>query len=168
MTTVPTSGGSASGGPALVLFDGVCNVCNGSVRWIIARDRREAPRFRFASLQSRAGREAIAGAGRDLAALPDSLVLIEYDRGGGPGTPRVSTRSDAVIRIARRLGLPWSAAVAALALPRPVRDALYSWVARNRYRWFGKREACMVPTPELRARFADADEATEGARAGDA
>lgn len=133
---------------ALVLFDGVCNLCSASVRWIVARDRAE--RFRFAALQSDAAREALAAA-RAPAELPDSVVLV--------ADGRVLVRSDAAIGIARRLGFPWSLAAAALVLPRFVRDGIYGWIARNRYRWFGKQDACMVPTPALRARFLDADEA---------
>lgn len=132
---------------ALVLFDGVCNLCNASVRWILARDREQ--RFRFAALQSDAAREALAAAHAP-PELPDSVVLVAQGR--------VYVRSDAAIGIARRLGFPWSLAAAALVLPRFARDALYGWIARNRYRWFGKQDACMVPTPALRARFLDADE----------
>ena len=126
----------------LILFDGVCNLCNAAVQWVIERDRRSV--FRFGALQSEAGRAALRGeaAAED---LPDSIVLID-----AAGT---HTRSDAAIRIARGLGFPWSLAAVGLAVPRPLRDAVYSWVARNRYRWFGKSESCRVPTPELRARF---------------
>jgi predicted DCC family thiol-disulfide oxidoreductase YuxK len=138
-------------GPTL-LFDGVCNLCNAAVRWVIARDRRA--QFRFASLQSRAAREAMArmrdGPAGSPTPLPDSMVLL--DETG------VHVRSDAAIRVARRLGLPWSLLAIARVLPRGVRDALYDWIARNRYRWFGKRDNCMVPASELRARFLDADE----------
>lgn len=129
------------GGP-IVLFDGVCNLCNGSVRFIIRRDLRR--RLRFAPLQSETARRLLAGAPAD---LPDSLVLVE--RG------RVWTRSSAVLRIAKGLRWPWPLAYALVAIPRPLRDWLYTRVARNRYRWFGRRDDCMVPTPELRARFLD-------------
>lgn len=132
---------------ALVLFDGVCNLCNGAVRWLLARDRRE--RLSFASLQSQAARRVLDAAGVT-GALPDSIVLVENGR--------VFTRSDAVLRIARRLGLPWSLAAVARILPRPLRDALYAWIARHRYAWFGRRESCLVPSPALRRRFLDADE----------
>jgi predicted DCC family thiol-disulfide oxidoreductase YuxK len=127
---------------SVILFDGVCNLCSGFVQFVIARDR--ARRFRFASLQSDAGRrclEACGVAGR----LPDSIVLIEDGA--------VFTRSAAALRIARRLGLPWSIAAAFVVVPPPVRDFVYDLVARNRYRWFGKRDVCLVPTPELRERF---------------
>jgi predicted DCC family thiol-disulfide oxidoreductase YuxK len=133
-----------SPGP-LILFDGVCNLCNAAVQWVIERDRRGI--FRFGALQSEAGRAALSVAGTT-EDLPDSIVLMD-----GAGT---HTRSDAAIRIARGLGFPWSLAAVALAVPRPLRDAVYSWVARNRYRWFGRRESCMVPTAELAARFVDA------------
>jgi len=133
----------------VILFDGVCNLCNASVRWVIARDRGAV--FRFASLQSGAGKQVLAAAGAD-AGGPDSVVLV--DEAG------VHTQSEAVLRIARRLGRPWTLAAAARVLPRPWRDALYAWVARHRYAWFGRRDACLRPTPALRARFLDADEPT--------
>ncbi len=132
---------------SIVLFDGVCNLCNSSVRWIIARDRQEV--HRFASLQSEAGRRALREAGAP-EALPDSIVLI--DQVG------VHTRSTAALRIARRLGFPWRLAVVGWVIPRFLRDWLYDFIARNRYAWFGRRESCMLPTPDLRRRFLDADE----------
>jgi predicted DCC family thiol-disulfide oxidoreductase YuxK/uncharacterized membrane protein YphA (DoxX/SURF4 family) len=159
------------GSRPLILFDGVCNLCNAAVSWVIERDRRNL--FRFASLQSRAARSALAAiseAGALAAGLPpasqghgaapdplvppakrlDSVVLID-----GEG---VHVRSDAAIRIARSLGFPWSLAGIGFLLPRRLRDGLYDWIARNRYRWFGRQNACLLPTPELRARFLDADE----------
>ncbi len=135
-----------SSGP-VILFDGVCNLCNAAVQWVIERDRRA--RFRFGALQSEAGRAALR-ASVAAADLPDSIVLLDADG--------AHVRSDAAIRIARGLGFPWSLAAAAAVVPRPLRDAVYSWVARNRYRWFGRRESCMVPTPELASRFVDAGE----------
>ena len=77
--------------------------------------------------------------------LPDSIVLIDEGR--------LFTRSTAALRIARRLRFPWPLLYGLIVVPRPLRDFLYDWVARNRYRWFGKRDSCMLPTPELRARF---------------
>ncbi len=133
--------------PPLILFDGVCHLCNASVAWIVEHDRHGI--FRFASLQSAAGRAALAAANSP-ATLPDSMVLIDADG--------VHTRSDAAICIASRLGFPWRLARLGRLLPRRVRDWAYDCVARNRYRWFGRRESCPVPTPELRARFLDADE----------
>ncbi len=130
--------------PLIVLFDGVCNLCNGTVQFIIDRD--PGGRFRFASLQSEAGARVLREHGRGpIVGDPDSIILIER------GT--LYEHSGAALRIARALGLPWSLAVLGFALPRFVRDALYRLIARNRYRWFGREESCRVPTPALRARF---------------
>lgn len=124
----------------IVMFDGHCNLCNGAVQWIIKRDRRA--RFRFASLQSRFAGAAL----HDYPTrLPDSVVLVHMNR--------IRTRSAAAIGVARLLGLPWSLATVFWIIPWPIRDLIYIWVAKNRYRWFGKRESCMVPSKELRARF---------------
>lgn len=124
----------------MILFDGVCNLCNGAVQFVIERDR--AARFQFAPLQSAAAARLIAGSREP---LPDSIVLVENGR--------LWTRSTAALRIARGLTFPWSAAYALIAVPRPLRDWIYDVVARKRYAWFGRRDACMVPTPALRARF---------------
>ena len=128
--------------PPLVLFDGVCNLCNGSVQLLLKHDPEG--RFRFAALQSDAGRSLLAKHG--LAAdILSSVVLIE----GG----RVWRESSAALRIARHLPGAWKLLWAFTAVPRPLRDAVYRWIARNRYRWFGKTETCWLPTPELKARF---------------
>ncbi len=127
---------------AVVLFDGVCNLCNGSVNFIIDRDPDGY--FRFASLQSEEAEAIMRSAGISDETL-ESIVLVE----GG----RVFRRSDAVLRIARKLKGPWSALALFTVVPRPIRDRVYDWIARNRYRWFGKRDTCRIPTPELRARF---------------
>jgi predicted DCC family thiol-disulfide oxidoreductase YuxK len=131
----------------VILFDGVCNLCHAAVAWVLERDRHQV--FRFASLQSNAAREVLTAAGLT-GDLPDSVILVD-EQG-------VHTRSDAAMRIARRLGFPWSLAVLAQPLPGFLRDAGYAWVARNRYRWFGRRDTCAVPTPELASRFLDAGE----------
>jgi predicted DCC family thiol-disulfide oxidoreductase YuxK len=127
---------------AIVLFDGICNLCNGSVRFIAANDPAE--RFRFASLQSPQAAAALAPFGRDAASF-ESVVLID----GG----RLYERSDAALRIAAELRPPFGIARAFLALPPAVRDAAYAWIANNRYRVFGRRESCALPTPELASRF---------------
>jgi len=128
----------------LILFDGVCNLCNHAVQFVARRDPRA--RFGFASLQSQAAERRLASAGVT-GQLPDSIVLLAGDR--------LYTRSGAALRIARGLRFPWPILSAFLLVPRPLRDWVYDLVARNRYRWFGKRDVCMVPTPELRARFLD-------------
>jgi predicted DCC family thiol-disulfide oxidoreductase YuxK len=126
---------------AVILFDGVCNLCNGAVRFVIERD--PAGRFQFAALQSAAAARLVGSRSRDR--LPDSIVLVEDGR--------LWTRSTAALRIARRLRFPWPAAYAMIVVPRPLRDWIYNLVARNRYTWFGRRDACMVPAPALQARF---------------
>jgi predicted DCC family thiol-disulfide oxidoreductase YuxK len=137
------------GGHPLVLFDGVCNLCNAAVQWLIERD--PDGRLHYASLQSVAAREALTAAGvDDPTTLPDSIVLID-DAG-------VHVRSTAALRIAGELGFPYNLSRAALLIPRVLRDVLYHVVARYRYRWFGRRDMCMRPTPELASRFRDADE----------
>ena len=131
---------------ALILFDGVCNLCNGFVQFVIRHD--PAGRFRFAALQSAAGQAVLAAHGLDANAIatePDS-VLLELDG-------RLYSHSGAVLRIARELGGPWRLLLAGYVLPRPWRDAAYRFVARHRYRWFGRQESCWLPTPELKARF---------------
>lgn len=126
----------------LLLFDGVCNLCNGLVRFVIRHDRRE--RFRFAPLQSGLGKALLQRHGLAHGG-PDSLV---YLRKG-----RLHHRSAAALHAARDLGGVWALAYGLMLLPRPLRDAAYDLVARHRYRWFGRRDACMVPTPDLRSRF---------------
>lgn len=139
----------------MILFDGLCNLCAGSVRFVLERDPAGA--FDFASLQSEAARRLITDAGRSPAELPDSIVLID--------THGVHLRSDAALRIAARLRQPWPLLAAFRILPRALRDVVYDFVARRRYGWFGKRESCLVPSPNLRARFLDADELSASARA---
>ncbi len=129
---------------ALILFDGVCNLCSVTVQFVIDRD--PAAHFRFAALQSEAGAKALAEHGAaPVTGDPDSVVLIE--------SAHVYTHSDAALRIARRLTGLWPVLFAFIVVPRLVRDAVYRFIARNRYRWFGRTEACRIPTPELRARF---------------
>lgn len=133
--------------PDLILFDGECNVCNGYVLFVIARD--PGARFRFASLQSAAGQAELARHGHgDVGS--DSIVLV---RGG-----RVWLRTSAVLRIAAGLRLPWPLLAVFLLVPPPLRDFFYKAFAARRYRWFGRVQQCLRPTPELRARFLDADE----------
>ena len=129
----------------IILFDGVCNLCSGVVRFVIARDPRA--HFRFAALQSDAARRACAevGATPPAAVDPDTIIVI--------ADGRALERSDAALAIASRLPFPWPMFGVFRILPRALRDWLYRLVARNRYRWFGKSETCMMPTPELRARF---------------
>lgn len=128
----------------IVLFDGICNLCVWSVRFILARDPREA--FRFASLQGETGRDIARHHGADPSTL-DTIMLLEDGR--------LYTRSTAALRIARRLRFPWWPAGVLLAIPPQVRDLLYGFIAARRYRWFGKKDQCMIPSPEVRQRFLD-------------
>lgn len=129
-----------SAGPVL-LFDGVCNVCNASVQFVLAHEER--PDIRFASLQSEWARSVVRERG-----LPDDIstvILLDGDR--------VYTRSAAVVQVLRHMRRPWRFLAVIWWVPRPLRDLGYALFARLRYRVFGMRAACMVPTPELRARF---------------
>lgn len=131
----------------VILFDGVCNLCNAAVLWVIDRDTKGV--FRFASLQSEAAREVLQDAGD----LPDSVVLVDEDG--------VHTRSEAAMRIAGKLGFPYRLVAVGRLMPGFLRDAVYRWIAKNRYGWFGRMEACRVPSPELAGRFLDAGERIE-------
>jgi predicted DCC family thiol-disulfide oxidoreductase YuxK len=122
----------------IVFFDGVCNLCNGLVQFVLARDG--AGKFRFASLQSTTARRLL---GSDVPR--ETIVLID--------SGKTYVKSAAALRIARGLGFPWPILFGLVVVPRPLRDWIYDWVARNRYRWFGKRDACMLPTPQTRGRF---------------
>jgi len=126
---------------AIVLFDGVCNFCNGTVNFIIARD--SAGYFKFAPMQSEIGQELRAKCG--VSDEVDSIILIEDDT--------AYIYSSAALRIARRLGGMWPSVYILMAVPKPIRDFFYKLFARNRYRLFGKKDVCMVPTPEVRERF---------------
>ncbi|HYD45855.1 MAG TPA: thiol-disulfide oxidoreductase DCC family protein [Phenylobacterium sp.] len=127
---------------ALWLFDGVCNFCSGSVRTILKLDRRGV--IRFTPLQSPYGRRLAAEHGLNPDA-PSSFVF--FDRG------RPLEKSTAILALLARLPPPWRWARIVRVLPRRWRDAAYDWLAANRYRLMGRAEACMVPTPEVRARF---------------
>ncbi|MBL8604737.1 MAG: thiol-disulfide oxidoreductase DCC family protein [Myxococcales bacterium] len=143
MSEAAASDTEAVTGP-VVLFDGVCSLCQGSVQFLIARDA--AARLRFASLQSEPGRALLRAHGvTPPEGDPDSILLVSEGR--------VYDRSDAILRIAGFLPHIWSLGRALLFVPRGLRDRVYKWVARNRYRWFGKTEVCWMPTPELKKRF---------------
>lgn len=129
---------------SVILFDGICNLCNSSVQFIIKRD--PAKKFRFASLQSEFGKQFLATHG-----LPQNEYnsFILYDNG------IVYTRSTAALKVFGKLNGGWPAFYSLIVIPRFIRDFLYDVIARNRYRWFGRRETCWVPTPELKALFFD-------------
>ncbi len=128
----------------VVVFDGYCNLCNGWVSFIMARDARR--RFRYATLQGATGQSILRRAA-PLQPAGESIALVEGDR--------VETRSTAALNILGKLGFPWPLFRVFLLVPLPVRDAVYDFVARNRYRWFGRRSTCRVPTDEERTLFLD-------------
>jgi predicted DCC family thiol-disulfide oxidoreductase YuxK len=127
---------------AIVIFDGVCNFCDRSVRFVMNRDRRG--RFLFASNQSEAGSALLARFGVEPGSV-QSVYLVEGDR--------IWSKSTAALEIARRLPLPWKLSYAWFVVPKFLRDLVYDWIARNRYRWFGKAESCRLPSEAERAKF---------------
>ena len=130
----------------IVLFDGVCNLCNGAVVYIIKRDKKDV--FRFAALQSDIGQKLINERNIDTSKI-DSIILIE------PGIAYY-TKSSAAIKIMNEFGGLWRVMnVFNYLLPTSIRDIIYDFIAKNRYKWFGKQESCMIPTPELKAKFLD-------------
>jgi predicted DCC family thiol-disulfide oxidoreductase YuxK len=128
--------------PVIVLFDGVCNLCNSSVQFIIKKDHKR--KFKFASLQSELGRAQLVRFNLN----PDSLYsFIVIDNNVA------NERSNAVLCIAKHLGAPWSTLTVFKFLPKFLRDAVYNFIASNRYSFFGKKDSCMIPTPDLKERF---------------
>ncbi|WP_066834038.1 thiol-disulfide oxidoreductase DCC family protein [Rufibacter ruber] len=125
-----------------VLFDGVCNLCNGFVQFVINHDPEG--KFTFASLQSETGLQTLRAHGFPTQQFSTVLLLENGE---------LYSRSTAALRILRGLRGGWSWLYGFILVPRFLRDPLYDWVSRNRYRWFGQQESCMLPTPELQARF---------------
>lgn len=136
----PPASPDALRGPIL-LFDGVCNVCNASVDLVLRRTRD----VRVGALQSPEGQALLRGAGLDPSAL-DTLVFLDADG-------RAHVRSDAALALVAHFDGAWPLLRVLRVVPRPIRDAAYDLVARNRVRWFGRRDACRLPTPEERERF---------------
>ncbi|HEY0173849.1 MAG TPA: DCC1-like thiol-disulfide oxidoreductase family protein [Pyrinomonadaceae bacterium] len=142
--TPPEAG---TGDAPVLLYDGVCGFCNKSVQAVIDHDRRGS--MRFAALQSAYG-EAVIKRHPELRGV-DSVVYVERDA----GVERVHVRSDAALKVAAYLGGFWKIFLAARLMPRALRDYFYDLFARNRYRFFGKYDACLLPPPEVRSRFLD-------------
>lgn len=126
----------------IILFDGVCNLCNGFVQFVIKRDKNAV--FKFASLQSETGQEVL----RKYNLPIDELTSVIYVQ-----NENVFLRSEAALRIASQLDGIWKLSKILLVFPTPLRDFVYNLVAKNRYRIFGKRDECMLPTAELKSRF---------------
>lgn len=127
----------------IILFDGVCNLCNASIQFVIKHDQKDA--FRFAALQSETGKKMTSERHIDTAVI-DSIVLIV------PGVAYY-TKSTAALKVGKSFGGLWSLLGIIEWIPEKIRNMVYDFIAKNRYKWYGKREACMVPTPELKAKF---------------
>ena len=129
----------------VLFFDGVCNLCNSSVQWILKRDPEG--RFRFASLQGKLAGETLPAHGYDPADL-NTVALLNQGR--------LYTKSAAFLQVMKALGGGWKLLYyLGSAIPNPVRNLVYDWIAKNRYRWFGKKDECMLPRPEWKLRFLD-------------
>jgi len=135
------AGGQRAVEHPIVFFDGVCHLCNRAVDFLLRADRRGV--LRFASIQGETARAVLP----PLAGQPEGWAMFYADETG------VYQASDAALRICGRLGGAWALLRVLVLVPRPLRDALYRFVARNRYRWFGRRDTCRLPAAEERARF---------------
>ncbi|WP_282034710.1 thiol-disulfide oxidoreductase DCC family protein [Metabacillus indicus] len=126
----------------ILLFDGVCNFCDGTVQFVLKHDKKEV--FSFASLQSEAGQSLLRKHG---------LPLEDYDSFVYLDEGKVHTKSTAALRVLKELGGIYRALYLLIAVPKPIRDAGYMMIAKNRYRWFGKKDACTLPSKDVRKRF---------------
>ena len=127
---------------SIILFDGVCNLCNGAVNFVIKRDPGNV--FKFTPLQEKQGVLLLKKLAIDAQEL-DSIVLVE--------NKKVYTKSSAALRIARKMSNLWPLFFVLLIIPSFIRDGVYDFIAKNRYKWFGKKEQCIIPTPGLREKF---------------
>ena len=127
----------------LILFDGVCNLCNTSIQYVIKHDKND--RFRFAPLQSDIGKKIIEKYNLDTEKT-DSILLYSESKG-------LKIKSTAALHIAKHLGFPRNLLSIFLIVPAFIRNWVYDYIAKNRYKWYGKKEECMIPTPELRSKF---------------
>jgi len=126
----------------VILFDGVCNFCNGAINFVLKQDKKEI--FRFAPLQSEAGKKLLQQYNLSTKEF-DSFVLIDNGK--------VYKKSAASLRVMNKLPWYWKEAQILWIVPGFIRNAIYDFIATNRYKWFGKKEQCMIPTPEMRSRF---------------
>jgi predicted DCC family thiol-disulfide oxidoreductase YuxK len=129
-------------GHPIILFDGVCNFCNGAINFVLKQDKKGI--FKFAPLQSEAGQRLLQHYNLSMKEF-DSFILIDMGK--------VYKKSAASLRVMNKLPWYWKEAQILRMIPTAFRDAIYDFIAKNRYKWFGKKEQCMVPTPELRSRF---------------
>jgi predicted DCC family thiol-disulfide oxidoreductase YuxK len=129
----------------VILFDGVCNLCSRSVQFVLKHDKRG--KFRFASLQSSTARDMLMHRGLRVDGRFNSFLLLEGDK--------LYTQSSAALRVLRQLGGGWPILYIFLIVPPFIRNGIYDWISRNRYRWFGRRDTCWMPEPEWASRFLD-------------
>jgi predicted DCC family thiol-disulfide oxidoreductase YuxK len=129
----------------IILFDGVCNLCNSSIQFVIRHDKKN--RYKFAALQSDTAKMLLNERGIDSSQI-DSIILID------PNTAYY-IKSTAALEIGKSFGGGWRLLSIFEWVPRPIRDWIYDLIAKNRYSWFGKQNDCMIPTPELKAKFLD-------------
>jgi len=126
----------------IILFDGVCNLCNGAINFIIERDMKDV--FRFATLDSDIAKELSEKYKIDLSQV-DSIILISNEK--------AFIKSSAALHISKDLSGAWPLLYSFMISPKFIRNAVYDYIAKNRYKWFGKKDSCMIPTPELRTKF---------------
>ena len=131
-------------GKKLILFDGVCNLCNNSVQYVIKHDNSDL--FMFAALQSNTGKQIIETFKIDTSKM-DSILLFNPEKNS------ITYKSSAALKVAFHLGFPTNLLSAFLIVPAFIRNWVYDFIAKNRYKWYGKKEACMIPTPELKSKF---------------
>ncbi|MFY0714285.1 DUF393 domain-containing protein [Seonamhaeicola sp. NFXS20] len=129
----------------LILFDGVCNLCNSAVQYVIKHDKNNL--FLFAPLQSNIGQSIIESHNIDTNKI-DSILLYTPEKG-------ISYKSTAALKIAHYLGFPRNLMGVFFIIPAFIRNCVYDYIAKNRYKWYGKKDACMIPTPELKSKFLD-------------
>lgn len=127
----------------LILFDGICNLCNASVNYVIKHDKKDV--FRFTALQSEIGKHIVNEFNNDTKKI-DSIILFSEEQ-------KLSYKSTAALKIAKHLGFPQNMMVVFFIVPAFIRNWVYDYIAKNRYKWYGKRETCMMPTPELQEKF---------------
>ncbi|MEP5338675.1 MAG: DCC1-like thiol-disulfide oxidoreductase family protein [Algibacter sp.] len=127
----------------LILFDGVCNLCNNSVQYVIKHDKKDI--FMFTALQSAIGKQLIEAHNIDTSKI-DSILLYTPEKG-------IAYKSTAALKVANLLGFPQNLMNVFFIIPPFIRNWVYDYIAKNRYKWYGKKDACMIPTPELRSKF---------------
>ncbi|HEU4496383.1 MAG TPA: thiol-disulfide oxidoreductase DCC family protein [Flavobacterium sp.] len=130
-------------GKKIILFDGICNLCDSSIQFVIKHDKKDV--FRFVALQSELGQQLIKYLSVDTAKI-DSIILFE------PGKAYYY-KAEAALKIAKQLGGIYKTIGWLSIFPKSLANLIYDYIARNRYKWYGKKEACMIPTPELKAKF---------------